>query len=787
MRRQLTYVIFIFLGLAAGGCSVTKYVPAGESLYVGASVKVVPDSAAKKDVKGLEGQLEGMLRPDPNSTIFGFPLKVWFYYAIGTPRKEKGFRNWFRKKLGEPPVYASRRVVQANAEILTNYMHNQGYFRSNATGIIVDNEKKRTATAEYTAYVKPRYYIDSLKFVSKDTTKQFDKDFLLTEDAGRGSLLRIGDPYRLDVVQGERQRIDRLLKQKGYYYFNPDYLIAAVDSTEGTHKVNIYLQVKPSTSQLALKQYYIGDIFIYADYNSLSPDTSDAQVRQDRGLNIVDPQRLYKSRIFDDAIGFTKGSRYNSTLHDVSLSRLINLNNFKFVKNRFELVPRSDSAILNAYYYLTPSKTKSLRTELSGLTKSNNLAGTQVDVSWTNRNAFRGAEQLRLSSNVGVDWQIGGIPAGQTNKDVNNFLRFNVQGELSFPRFIIPFYRVNPATNQALPRTLLTAGYETLTQGGLYTQTSLRVQAGYSWRRNTEVEHTLTPLGINFIQPRNISEAFIDTIFDPATSDRDRVRFLTQVLDSKLILENQYTIAYKPTPGPFARDQFFLSGGINLAGNLANLLDRTVGGNDGQFFNTVFEQFARFDGEARYYRDLSPSLRLANRFIGGLGIPYGNSNTLPQFKQYFAGGNTGIRAFRARTLGPGNSIPQRSVFGNSSFGDIRLELNTELRIKFSELFNGAVFVDGGNVWTYKNTELYGAQAQFTKDFYKQIAIGGGLGLRLDFSFLVFRVDVATPFRKPWYQALPTPRSPWVFNDINFRSKSWRKENLVLNIAVAYPF
>ncbi|GHB54054.1 translocation and assembly module lipoprotein TamL [Persicitalea jodogahamensis] len=784
MRAKLT--ILILLALAAGGCSVSKYVPAGESLYVGGSVEVIPDSAARKQVSGLESQLEGMLRPAPNATLFGFPYKVWLYYWIGTPRKEKGFRNWFRKKFGEPPVLANQRVVTANAEILAAYMQNQGYFRSTVTGEIVENKKRPTATAEYKAYAKPRYYIDTVVYAVDDTIKQFNKDFLLTKEAGRGSLLREGDPYRLDVIEGERSRVDRLLKEKGYYYFNPDYLIAEVDSTEGTHAVNIFLKVKPTTSQLALKQYYIGDIYVYADYNALSPDTMPAQAKMRRGLNIVDPKDNYRSRIFDDAIGFTKGSRYNSELHDVSLSRLINLNNFKFVKNRFELVPRSDSAILNAYYYLTPAKKKSLRTELSGLTKSNNLAGTQVDVSWSNKNAFRGAELLRLSSNVGVDWQIGGIPEGQTNRDVNNFLRFNVQGELSFPRFIIPFYHVNPATNQALPRTILTAGYETLTQGGLYTQTSLRASGGYSWRKNVEVEHTLTPFGINFIRPRNISEAFVDTIFNPQTSPRDVYRFVTQVLDDKLILENQYTISYKPTPGPFARDQIFLSGGINLAGNFANLLDKTVGGDDGRFFDIVFEQFARFDGEVRYYRDLSPSLRLANRFIGGLGIPYGNSLALPQFKQYFAGGTTGIRAFRSRTLGPGNSIPERSVFGNSQFGDIRLELNTELRIKFSQLINGALFVDAGNVWNYNEIEEY-PYGQFTKDFYKQVAIGGGLGLRLDFSFLVFRLDLATPFRKPWYQVLPTPRSPWVFDQINLRDKSWRQENLVLNIAVAYPF
>ena len=118
---------------------------------------------------------------------------------------------------------------------------------------------------------------------------------------------------------------------------------------------------------------------------------------------------------------------------------------------------------------------------------------------------------------------------------------------------------------------------------------------------------------------------------------------------------------------------------------------------------------------------------------------------------------------------------------------MRGEVHSELRIKFTQLINGALFVDAGNIWTYKDTELYGAEGQFTKNFYKQLAIGGGLGVRLDFSFLVFRVDLATPFRKPWYQSLDTPRSPWVFGDINLRSKDWRQENLVLNIAVAYPF
>jgi outer membrane protein assembly factor BamA len=661
MRHKAIYGFLI--ALLATGCSVSKYVPANESLYVGGHVEVIPDSAARLQVDNLDDELESLLRPNPNATLFGFPYKVWLYYFIGEPRREKGFRNWFRKKFGEPPVFASSRVVGANAEVLAAYMINQGYFRSRATGELIEN-KNRTAEAYYKAYAKPRYFINEVQFVAADTSRKFYRDFLATKEQARGTLLKKGAPYRLEVIEAERQRIDRLLKQKGYYYFSPEYIIAKVDSTEGTHEVNIFIDIKPTTSQLALKQYYINEIYVYADYDALSPDTSQTQTQLQMGLHVADPKNNYRPRIFDDAIGFNPGSQYSSAIHDVSLSRLINLNNFKFVKNRFELLPRSDSALLNVYYYLTPSKKKSLRTELSGVTKSNNLAGTQLDVSWSHRNIFRAAERLRISANGGIDWQIGGI-APEQQSNFSNFIRYSIQGELSFPRFIIPFYKIDPAISQSLPQTVLSAGYESLTQGGLYTQTSLRAQGGYSWRRNREVEHTLTPFGVNLIKPRNISEAFVDTIF-ASNNPQDLVRFL-QILDTRLILENSYTISYKPTPSPFSRNQFLLSGGINLAGNLAGLFDRYLGKDDGELFGVFFEQFARLDGEVRYYRDLSPSLRLANRFIGGLGIPYGNSRMLPQFKQYFAGGTTGLRAFRARTLGPGNYNAAQSVFGNSSF------------------------------------------------------------------------------------------------------------------------
>lgn len=210
----------------------------------------------------------------------------------------------------------------------------------------------------------------------------------------------------------------------------------------------------------------------------------------------------------------------------------------------------------------------------------------------------------------------------------------------------------------------------------------------------------------------------------------------------------------------------------------------------GELFGIPYEQYARFDFEMRYYREVSKTMKWASRVLAGVGIPYGNSLSMPQFKQYFGGGTNGIRAFRARTLGPGSYQPDSvtaSIFGNASFGDIRLEASTELRLRFSQYFEGAMFVDAGNIWMYRNFDdsfyLPEDNAVFTNQFYKQIAVGGGLGLRIVTPFVLLRLDLATPFRKPW---LPETER-WVFNQFDFGNKSWRKENLVFNIAVGYSF
>ncbi len=780
MIFKFNYILLLVLSVFFAGCSVTRYLPPNESIYVGAEIKIVPDSAVSaKAAKTVKSELEPIIRPKPNSTLLGFPYKVWMYYFLGEPKKEKSFKGWFRKRFGEAPVFASRRAVTTNSTVLVNYLNNEGYFRSTASGELT--EKDRKAKAIYTIGLRERYTINKAEFVIKDSSV-FSKNLRLTQ---KNTLLKEKDPYRLTVIEAERIRIEQELKKHGFYYFRPDYLIVKADTNLNSHQVNLFVELKPNTTQLALKTYFIQNIYVISDDGRLKKDTL-AEVTGRRGsIRVIDPARAFRPRIFYDAIGFRRGTLYNSELHDVSLSRLINLKNFKFVKNRFELLPRSDSALLDVYYYLTPLKKKTLRAEISAVTKSNNLTGSQLGLTWLNRNIFRAAEQLRLNANVGLDVQLGGR---SVNKNVSNFYRTSFEAELSFPRFMLPFYRIRPDKNQTLPKTTLTTGFERLTQQGLYTQTSVKFNWGYSWRKNTEIEHSFLPIALNVIQPSNISPALADSIFSRNATPQDIQRYF-KILENRLILGAQYNITYTPTPRPLSKNSFVMLGGIDIAGNIAGMIAK---GREevGMVFGIPYEQYARMDAEVRYYRDISPKLRWANRILAGVGIPYGNSLSLPQFKQYFAGGTNGIRAFRARTLGPGSyqqGALTSSIFGNASYGDIRLEANSELRLRMSQYFEGAMFADAGNIWMYRNFDdsFYPPEdnAVFTNEFYKQVAVGGGLGLRIVTPFVLLRIDLATPFRKPW---LPE-NDRWVFDEFNLRSKAWRKENLVLNIAVGYSF
>jgi outer membrane protein assembly factor BamA len=760
--------LIIFLVAAAtilllASCSNTKYLPKNESLYIGAKIKIDAPALSKGKRKTIKKELAALTRPKPNSSILGLRPKLWFWNIGGNPKKKFSIKRLI-KNMGEPPVVLSDVNVERNNKVLQNSLENNGFFTASVAGEIAI--KKRRATAIYSVVPGAQYIINDVKFQSDSSDLQ--KTILRTQ---RRSLLKKNKPFDLGVVKTERIRIDERLKNLGYYYFSPEYLLIDVDSTIGGHKVNLFVNTKPETPDAARRRYRIKDVVIYPTYSisGTGSDTSRKYGVLHQGYYVVDSAKFYKPKLFQQAMQFSTGDLYNRREHNATLQRLINLGIFKFVKNRFEMV---GDTLLNAYYYLTPLPKKSLRIEFGGNTKSNNLTGTEVTVGFTNRNALRGGEILNVNVSGGSEVQVSGNYKGY------NTFRLGAEANLAIPRFLIPFIYLNPRGG-FVPRTNIQLAYEILNRKQLYTLNSFKGAFGYIWKESLQKEHTFYPISVQYVQPIKVTDLYLKNVVIDRT--------LQKVIDTQFILGANYSYLLNQMIGPrIPRNGFYFNGMVDVSGNIAGLVKRGVikGGDTARIFNAPFSQYLKLETDFRYYRQLGNESVWASRIDVGTGFPYGNSKELPFIKQFFIGGNNSLRAFRSRSIGPGTYLASDTSKGfiPDQSGDIKLEVNTELRFKIVKPVYGALFVDAGNIWLYReNQDKPGAK--FSGDFMNELAVGTGLGVRVDINILVLRLDLAFPIRKPW---LPEA-DRWVINAIDFGSSAWRKENLIFNLAIGYPF
>lgn len=755
MKRVGRKLYFLSVCFFLVACSATKHLPEGEKLYTGAKINLKgTNELSKREHKVLKNDLEGLTRPKPNTRFLGIPIKLNLYNLFYKSKK-------LRQKLGQPPVLLSAVDLQYNVKVLQSHSQNKGYFNAVVTGDTVVKSKK--AHAVYTVNAGNQYTIDSV--VYENDSSQLARAISETVS---NSFLKPGDPFNLDVIKGERIRVDNYLKENGFYYFAPDYLIMKVDSTDGNNKVDIRVSIKPETPEEARQAYRINDVFIYSGYNlaTANIDTSKSNTEFYKGYYIVDRRKRYKPRLFGQSMRFDPGDLYNRTDHNQTLNRLINLDLFKFVKNRFE--PVTDSAKLDAYYYLTPLPKKSLRGEVTATTKSNNLNGTQLSVNWSNRNSLKGGERLSLSAYVGSEIQFGGAFKGY------NTYRSGAEANLTVPRFFVPGFPKLNTQSGFVPRTNIQLGYDILNRRKLYTLNSYRGGLGYLWKESLQKQHEFYPISITYVQPLNITPQFRDST--------RKYPYLLRIIDSQFVIGSTYQYTLNEiVNGLIKPNSFFFNGLVDLSGFLAGLLTKKGADDKKRIMNAAFNQYVKLEADFRYYRKLGLKSAWANRIITGYGIPYGNSQYLPYVKQFFIGGNNSLRAFRSRTIGPGTfPLLSTSGFFPDQTGDIKLEVNTEYRPHISGPLYGALFLEAGNIWL-ANEDPNRPGAKFSKDFLKELAMGGGVGIRFDITLFVIRFDIGIPIKQPWKE------NPWLLRQIRFGEKEWRRENIMYNLAIGYPF
>jgi outer membrane protein insertion porin family len=769
--------VFIAALLFLSGCSARKFLKANETFYAGAKIKFDTQGRRIGRQRVLENEMEDYITPKPSAKIFGMRPGVWFFYAGGDGKK--GVKKLMKTKLGKPPVLLKDATPDHTAKLLEGYLYNEGYFKSKVAHSV--ETKRKESTVVYTIRLER-------PFVLRDIT--FDSIRLpLSKLVWERSLLKPEQRYQLGRLEAEQKRIEKEMKDIGYYHFDHRYLLFDADSTVGNRSVDLDLKVESDMPQRATRVYRINQVTIFPEY-TLSSDSSATRgdTLDIEGDRYVEKSHFFRPEIITRAINIRKGDLYQRETQDLTLTHLMGLGAFKFVNIKYKSAYR-DSGLLNAEIYLTPFKKKSIRAEFQGVSKSNNFVGPGISVTFSNRNFLRGSELFQIKVTGAYEVQVT-----RQNQSPLNATEFGIESSLMVPRFLTPIHH-DFSASRYLPKTQFRIGYNLQNRIGYFRLNSFNAGYGYNWRETAAKTHELFPVEITYVKTDKTSVTFEELLVKNPV--------LAQSFQNQFIIGTRYsyTINTQLREGQVDRyrkqtvqeHSFYFNGMVNVAGNLIRAMQLQFAKNhEGAFeiAGSPYSQFIKGEIDFRHYWQLTKTTKLVSRIDIGAGYAYGNSAELPYIKQFASGGSNSLRAFPARSVGPGSYyIRADPAYANAQVlfidqrGDSKLEGNVEYRFDIYKSFKGAFFVDAGNIWLWHDDPARPG-GKFDGDlFLGQLAVGTGFGLRYDFSFFVLRLDTAFPIRKPWLD----PADRWVIKDIDFSSADWRASNLIFNIAIGYPF
>ncbi|TQD39021.1 translocation and assembly module lipoprotein TamL [Haloflavibacter putidus] len=752
---SLKYLILVSTLLILSACSVKKYIPEEKTLYTGGTI-AFNDTIEIKNRNGLRTMLQGLLKPKPNAKFLGMRPKLYFYYK---GQKEKsGFINKFlAKKLGQEPVYFEDVDINSTEDLILNRLNNNGFFGSRVTSEIKKDSAAQTTTVDYTVKTAKPYRIE--KYVVERDTLDSLALYNKIENSLADTHLQKNMRFNLDAMKAERVRIDNYLKESGYYNFNGDFLIFEADTNRyDKRRFDLFLNLKSKVPSKSLVPYVIDEVNVYPNYSvEEKKDFKDTTIVD--SIKFVQDQVYFKPKRLAPYLLIKPGDKYNPTKSKYTSRRLSNIGTYKFVNIEYvekDSVTKNGQRRLDANIYLSPLNKRSIRLELQGVTKSNNFAGPGLGVTYTNRNLFKGGELLRINTSFGYEKQFGsGISEGSTS------LQLGAKSSLTFPRLLFPI-DLHSRFKYSIPKTKIEVGADYLNRTQLYRLQSYSTSFGYLWAANKYVTHQLNPININYVSLGKTSDKFEQVL--------EENPFLRQSFEQQFIAGLTYSFTYNELVDQSKVGSLYFNLNFDIAGNTVSLFGKESNDGAKTFLGLKYAQYAKTDVDLRYHLKLDNKGQvLVGRLFGGLGLPYANSDALPFVKQYFSGGPYSVRAFKIRGLGPGTYEPENAESGYfDQAGDIRLEANVEYRFPIVQYLNGAIFADAGNVWlTQENEALPGGK--FTSDFYKQLGIGTGFGLRVDIQGFVIRFDLAAPLKEP--------NSSWKFD----------YDSPVFNFAIGYPF
>ncbi len=820
-----------FSVLLLSSCNVNKHLKPDEYL--------VKRSVIKYNGTGIDnGELEAFIRQKPNRRILKIVrFNLWLYNKVDQekmmryklernlnydrvnaerieknnrrnerriakgknprqPRLKNKEKLTFRESLleaGEPPVILDTLLTNVTVNQLQKFVFSRGYFNSKVRdSLVLDLKAKRARTFYFISNSAP-YCIAGINYKIEDPLIKY----FIYNDTNL-CLVKRGNVYNEDVMQNERNRITENQLNNGYFYFAPEYIYYLADTNLAGPNVNItigvkmfseaYSQLNDSIVYKNHPRFYIQNVFVIPetvkDFRGKSNEVymGDTMVYNEIKILHNNPLKFRKKDLLRD-VTLAPGQLYQQSKGEETYKGMSSLRVFKSVFIQY-LVNPNHADKLDCYIVCQPLVKQAITVETEGTNTSGNL-GIAGSIVFQNKNTFKGAElvELRLKGSITAQKQFNTEETTTINNVQSTFntIQFGPELTIYFPRALFPFtlfYYKKDANEKRYftqPKTILNLSLNYQSRPEYY-RTISNISYGFKFTNSKGLfTYEVIPFEVYSVKAKlfgNFRESLNSlNNFFLLNSFQDHITTLSKVSST-----------YNNQNLPKKRNLMFLRTTISSSGNiLRGLYNATDQPKDGQgrylIVSTPFSQFLKLDGDYRFYFKIRKESKLVYRFAGGIGKPLANLSVLPYEQSFFGGGPNGIRAWRARTLGPGGYSQPDSVNAQyDKIGNIQLESNIEYRFHIFKSFFGAWFVDAGNIWlTYDDP--YKPNGKFTvANFYKEVAIGSGFGLRYDFSFFVLRLDAAVKIRDPKY----AENNRWTFDKMPLKST-------VLNFGIGYPF
>ncbi len=769
--NQRNYLIGLLLGLLSWSCSTTKNLPEGAVLYTGISKIEIQQPDASEAGRSTVEEVEAALAYPPNNALLGsssvrvpFPFGLWVYNAF--VNKEGKVSRWIFNKLAAKPVLISTVNPDVRVKVARNLLNEYGYFNgATSYALVPDKKDPRKAKIAYQVTMNQPYTIDSILYVRMRNRV----DSLLPRLSSE-RLIRKGDNFNVVRLQEERERIADRLRDNGYYYFRPEYMIYQADTTITPGKVSLRIVPKEGMPRNALIPWKLGNVDFYLNgYRNEQPTDSirykDLTIHYEGKLR-VRPKVLY------DRLYFRPGDRYSQTQQERSQTALARLGIFRYAEFQYaprDTMRRQDTLDLRIHTVYDLPLDGEL--ELNVTAKSNDQIGPGAVFSVTKRNMFGGGETFGVKLRGSYEWQTGNkLDAGGSK--INSY-ELGLSTTLTFPRLLFPTLGKRDLNFPATTTFRIYA--DQLNRARFFKMLSFGGDASYEFQPSATSHHSVTPfkLAYNLLQH---TTAEFDSIADSNKA-------LMKSLQDQFVPSMSYTYTYDDSPITTKRHHVWLQGSITQAGLLMNAAYAIAGkpfDKEGKkLFGNPFAQFIKGTVEARYNYQLGENQRLVGRIMAGAIYSYGNARTAPYNEQFYVGGANSVRAFTIRSIGPGRyyqSSDENKYAYIDRTGDLKFEANLEYRFPIMGDLHGATFLDCGNIWLLREDPDRPGGRLKAGHFFKDLALGTGFGFRYDMDFLVIRFDVGIGLHLPY----ETGKSGY-YNLPRF------KDGMGYHFAIGYPF